>query len=40
MGHSSITLTADTYGHLFPQVGDDAGLDAATMALVKPARVA
>lgn len=34
MGHSSITMTADTYGHLFPR-GDDAGeLAAAENALL------
>jgi integrase len=35
MGHSSITMTMDVYGHLFP-CGDDAEeLDAAELALVK-----
>ena len=31
MGHSSITVTYDRYGHLFPQNDDEiiAGLDAA-----------
>ena len=35
MGHSSITITADTYGHLFPK-GDDADeLAAVERALLK-----
>lgn len=34
MGHASITMTADTYGHLFPRSDDGAELAAAERALV------
>jgi integrase len=34
MGHSSITLTMDTYGHLFPDGSDRGELDRATSALL------
>jgi integrase len=33
MGHSSITMTADTYGHLFPRVDDGSELAAAERGL-------
>jgi integrase len=29
LGHSSITMTMDVYGHLFPRGGDSAELEAA-----------
>jgi integrase len=34
LGHASITMTYDTYGHLFPWDGDAAELDAAEMAFL------
>jgi integrase len=34
MGHSSITITFDRYGHLFPNVDDRAEMDAAELAVV------
>ena len=34
MGHSSITMTADTYGHLFPRADDADELAAAEAALL------
>lgn len=34
MGHSSITITMDTYGHLFPSGDDGAELAAAQKALL------
>jgi integrase len=34
LGHSSITLTADRYGHLFPRGDDAAELEAAENALL------
>ena len=34
LGHSSITMTLDTYGHLFPRVDDGAELEAAERALL------
>ena len=34
LGHASITLTADTYGHLFPAKDDSAELEAAEQALL------
>jgi integrase len=34
MGHSSITVTMDVYGHLFPRIDDRAGLAAAAMTLL------
>jgi len=41
MGHASITMTLDRYGHLFPQLGDDAAdaLDAAYAAASARAEV-
>jgi integrase len=36
LGHSTITLTADTYSHLFPRGDDEAELDAAEKALLSP----
>jgi len=33
MGHSSITMTADVYGHLFPRSDDDSELAAAERGL-------
>jgi hypothetical protein len=33
MGHSSITVTMDVYGHLFPRGDDSAELAAAEAAL-------
>jgi integrase len=33
LGHASITMTFDVYGHLFPE-GDDTGLDAAELKLL------
>jgi integrase len=35
MGHSSITQTMDTYGHLFPNKSDRAELDASVRGLLK-----
>jgi integrase len=34
LGHSSILMTADVYGHLFPRAGDTAELAAAELSLV------
>jgi integrase len=34
MGHSSITITFDRYGHLFPNTDDRAEMDAAELAVV------
>jgi integrase len=34
VGHSSITVTMDTYSHLFPRVDDRAGLTAAALTLL------
>ena len=34
MGHSSITMTMDTYGHLFPRGDDSKVLDAVEQALL------
>jgi integrase len=34
LGHSSITMTFDTYGHLFPRVEDEQEVDAAERALL------
>jgi integrase len=34
LGHASITMTADCYGHLFPRGDDGAELDAAAQALL------
>jgi integrase len=34
LGHASITLTADTYGHLFPAQDDNAELEVAEQALL------
>jgi integrase len=34
MGHASIQMTADVYGHLFPRTDDDSELAAAERALV------
>jgi len=34
MGHSSIVMTADTYGHLFPSTNDQEALAAAEKALL------
>jgi integrase len=34
LGHSTIAMTADVYGHLFPRTDDDAELTAAAGALV------
>lgn len=34
MGHSSIVVTLDTYGHLFPKGDDTAAMDAAASALL------
>jgi integrase len=34
LGHSSITMTMDTYGHLFPRGDDAKEIDAAELALV------
>ncbi|KQU95210.1 site-specific integrase [Devosia sp. Root105] len=34
LGHSSIVMTMDTYGHLFPNGNDDTGLAEAEMALL------
>jgi integrase len=35
LGHSSISLTMDVYGHLFPEQEDTGKLDAAELGLVK-----
>jgi integrase len=34
LGHSSIMMTSDVYGHLFPRGDDDAELEAAERALL------
>jgi integrase len=34
LGHASITMTADRYGHLFPRGDDGAELNAAAQALL------
>jgi integrase len=34
LGHSSITMTMDVYGHLFPRGDDAEELDAAELSLV------
>ena len=34
LGHSSITMTFDRYGHLFPRGDDGAEIDAAELALI------
>lgn len=34
MGHSSIVMTANTYGHLFPSTNDQEALAAAEKALL------
>ena len=36
MGHSSITITMDTYGHLFPRGDDTAEMTAAEEGVVGP----
>ena len=36
LGHSTIVMTADTYGHLFPRGDDSAELAAAEQALLRP----
>ena len=36
LGHSTIVMTADTYGHLFPRGDDTAELAAAEQALLRP----
>jgi integrase len=36
MGHATIVMTADTYGHLFPRGDESAELAAAERALLKP----
>jgi integrase len=36
LGHSSITMTYDRYGHLFPRGDDAAEIDAAEQALLSP----
>jgi integrase len=36
LGHSTIVMTADTYGHLFPRGDDAAELAAAEQALLRP----
>jgi len=36
MGHASITMTLDVYGHLFPRKNDNAELAAAEKALLRP----
>ena len=35
LGHASIQMTADTYGHLFPNGDDGAELAAAEKALMR-----
>jgi integrase len=37
LGHSTIAMTADVYGHLFPQGDDQEELAAAEQALLRPA---
>jgi integrase len=37
LGHSTIVMTADTYGHLFPRGDDQEELAAAEQALLRPA---
>jgi len=34
LGHSSITMTYDRYGHLFPSGDDAAEINAAELALI------
>jgi integrase len=34
MGHSTLAMTADTYGHLFPSTDDAEGLAAGERALM------
>jgi len=34
LGHSSLLMTADVYGHLFPRADDTAELAAAELSLV------
>ena len=34
LGHSLVTMTLDTYGHLFPRGDDGAELEAAERALL------
>jgi integrase len=34
LGHSSITMTMDRYGHLFPRGDDAKALDAAELRLI------
>jgi integrase len=36
MGHATIAMTMDTYGHLFPRTNDSAELAAAEKALLRP----
>jgi integrase len=36
LGHASIQITADRYGHLFPSADDGAELAAAEQALLRP----
>jgi len=36
MGHATIAMTMDTYGHLFPRKDDSAELAAAEKALLRP----
>ena len=38
MGHSSITMTYDRYGHLFPRGDDTAQIDAAELRLIGSGR--
>jgi integrase len=38
LGHSTIAMTLDTYGHLFPSTNDDEALAKAEAALLAPAR--
>lgn len=40
LGHSSIVMTLDTYGHLFPSDDDGAELAAASAAFFNPAQTA
>jgi integrase len=35
LGHATITMTMDVYGHLFPRGDDGAELAAAEMALLR-----
>jgi len=34
LGHSSITITFDLYGHLFPRANDSAEMEQAELAVV------